>query len=85
MTQTERLEIVNRIESILDGQFGVTELYHQLNALEDWLLEDPGGHARQAIQSDRCADYWEKSGRPEAVTQTAYFREQARRLRDALA
>ncbi len=71
------LEIVCRIEDIFDGQLDGADLHAALEKLQNDLLVDPTGRTRQALEYNRCADYWEKSGRPESSERATYFRKLA--------
>lgn len=81
LSRDERLEIVLMIEGLIDGQPGISELIRGLEGIQNRLLGDPSGNQLAAIHADRVADYWEKSGRREAVEMTEHFRAQARSLR----
>lgn len=76
MTPTE---LVSKIEDLFDSQPGLSQLLDGIEALENELLGDPSGKALRVLRHNRTADYWERSGRPEAGEMAAYFRGMAKR------
>lgn len=71
------IEIVDRIQGILDGQPSLGQLHDELDKFQNELLGDPSGNLLQSIEYERTAKFWDNDKRDIAPAQALYFRQLA--------